>query len=44
MVNPPEESENLGGYKELESLHVYGNLLKLYSLPINATILDAGAR
>ena len=38
MVISRDQFESLGDYSDLEQLHVYGDLLRLYSLPIHATI------
>ena len=38
-----DQFESLGDYSDLEHLHVYGDLLRLYSLPIHATIADAAS-
>jgi hypothetical protein len=38
----PEEFEHLDDVSGLENLHVYGSLLKLYTLPVQATIIEVG--
>jgi len=38
-----DQFKSLGDYSDLEHLHVYGDLLRLYSLPIHATIGEAAS-
>ena len=37
-----EQFDMLGDYSGLEKLHVYGDLLNLYSLPVLTTIAEGG--
>jgi len=37
-----DEFEHLNDYSGLEKLHVYGDLLKLYTLPVHGTIIEVG--
>jgi hypothetical protein len=42
MPISPEQFEHLDDFRGLEKLHVYGDLLKLYMLPVHATIIEVG--